>query len=132
MKIKIFYLFALIALAACKHKHDHEHPQTDESINIQVISPKADSVYQSGNRIAINIAMSFQYEMHGYHLKLTNETSPDLVIELKSHTHGKNLSIDTAFTPNVTAETQYKLWVLGEKDHSGNNTEKVVQFKVKP
>jgi hypothetical protein len=129
MKTKIFYLFALIVLAACKHKHDH--PQTEEPINIQVINPKADSVYQSGNRIAINIAMSFRYEMHGYHLKLTNETNPNLVIELKKHTHGQTFSIDTAFTPNVTAETQYKLWVLAEKDHDGNGTEKAIYFKVK-
>ncbi|MDB5208278.1 MAG: hypothetical protein JWR72_3353 [Flavisolibacter sp.] len=129
---KIFFIsssfITLIALSCTKHANDLE--ETMPRATIQILSPLAGAVYNSGDSVNIKAVAISTASIHGYDLIIRRANDTAQLYFNHVHEHNDTLQIDTrwkAAISNVSLEAEIVLYL----DHDGHTGMKKTNFKVK-
>lgn len=129
----IAFLAISTIIISCKKDEpvaeEHEHAAT---ATITITEPTADSTYEMGQSVNLNVDITGSSELHGYQVLLINETAVDTIIKWEVHEHNTTYAFDSTWINNVTAHSSMSCKVRAFIDHDGNYTDKSVSFHCHP
>ncbi len=127
VKFVLIALGALVALNSCKKDeddHDHDHDEENKSMQVTIDSPTEGQNFNLGEDVTISGSASANFEMHGYEVKLINESNNDSILfENFTHQHEENISFSETWTNNVDDHSDIRVEVSSLGDHEGTEKE---------
>lgn len=129
-------LFALIVLftisfTACK-KDDETTTPEDPKVNFSFTNPEAGKMYDNGDTVHMDGMISWENEMHGYEITLTNTSMDSVVFSKHEHEDGNTFHIHEAWKNNVMHHSDMKLTIDALTDHDGAKETKEIIFHCHP
>lgn len=120
----------ILLMAACQKKD--ETPVQPEQVSVDIVSPKQGQTYKYGDVVDINATVSYITQMHGYIIKIVDESSGTVYFETEGHVHGDYFVVTEKWTDTVQHDVQLKLKLTAIIDHENNNATAEVSFKSQP
>ncbi len=94
--------------------------------------PEAGKMYGKGDTVYINGTLSWENELHGYEITLTNVSADSTVFSAHGHEDAHTIYIDKLWVNNVTAHSDMKLTINALTDHEGAKESKEIMFHCHP
>lgn len=131
MKSK-FLIVSVLAVLLFGWSSCHKHGESE--IEIDIISPAANSVVSNPSSVSINISFkATKGELHEIEVKLYPKNNPgDRIIDFERHVHQKSFTFnETRDLSSYPAGTAFILKAEAEKDHDGDRkVEKSIEFRI--
>jgi hypothetical protein len=123
-------LTAISLLQACQKDQEAETVKADPIFTIP--APQENQVYNYGDTIRINGTITALYDMHGYNVKLYNETTQQFVVNQGYHQHASNFTVSETWKNTVSDTAKLKLTIDAAIDHEGGIATKEVTVTCYP
>ncbi len=120
----------ILLMAACQKKD--ETPVQPNEVSVDIISPKQGQTYKYGDVVDINATVSYITQMHGYIIKIVDETNGHVYFETEGHVHGDYFVVTEKWQNNIQHDVQLKLQLTAIIDHENNNATAEVSFNSQP
>ena len=116
-----------LAMLACREPafEDLEAPQ------ITIQSPTAQTVFESGEDIPLQILIEENDQLHEFQIVVVTQEGQIPVFNVSNHSHLQRLQINQSFSLTVMEETPLELEVLA-MDHHGNQDSTRILFQLVP
>lgn len=131
MKQTIIFLTLFSTILCACQKKDNTTPDASKVV-INVSSPSSGQVYHNGDSVHINATISYQSELHGYEVKITDTVTGNVIYNKAEHTHNDHFEINDAIQSTGSVPLYLKLEITTEIDHAGNDAERAVSFRYEP
>lgn len=126
------FAVSVLFSASCKKKEEAPAPEP-EKVVFSMVSPSEGQTFHHGDSVFIRFSTSFSTTLHGFEVKIVNESDNDAVVFDKHlHKHGTKIEIDTFWVNNVHHHSDMHLEIGAIKDHEGNKDIKEVHFHCHP
>lgn len=126
VKFIIIGLYVILGLTNCKKDDNNDNDQETETKQMIVVidNPTADQMFALDDVITISGSITANFDMHGYEVKLFNESNSDsLMFESFTHGHGESLNFSESWTNTVSDHSDVRVEVSALGDHEGVNRE---------
>jgi hypothetical protein len=122
--------FITITFTACKDG-DPATPETP-SVNFSIAEPVASTKFGKGDTVHINGMITWENELHGYELTVTNVTADSVVFTKHNHADGNTMHIHENWVNDVASHSDMSLTIDAFTDHDGAKETKVILFHCHP
>jgi hypothetical protein len=116
-------LIIIIGLTNCKKEvnDDNVLEETEvKKMNVVIDNPIADQTYALNEVITITGSITANFDMHGYEIKLFNESNSDsLMFESFTHGHGESMNFVELWSNTVSEHSNVRVEVSALGDHEG-------------
>lgn len=121
MKLIVTLLIGLSVLLACKK----DEPAT--TATIAFIEPTANDTIVAGGELHVEGTIVGNSEMHGYTLKMVNETTNEVLVNTTSSSHASSYAFHEHWDNNVTQNSIVAVTITAHLDDAGNQATKTVK-----
>jgi hypothetical protein len=118
MKKIQFIIPVLILLVGCKKEtplKEFKEPVLTWEL------PSDNQIINAGDTLFIRAKITAEDELHGYEVKLKNESNQQLLINQGYHVHGKTISMNEQHILNGNSASSFEIEINVAIDHSGTN-----------
>lgn len=123
-------VLAIVILASCQKKNNDAVNASAVAITVQ--TPTEAHVYHNGDTVKVNAHVSYNNELHGYEVKITDTVTGIVLFETEEHAHKDAFDISESWRANVTAVTNAVVSIVVSVDHSGAQAKKDVSIRIEP
>lgn len=118
MKKIQFLILVLILLVGCKKETPIK--EVKEPI-FSWESPSDNQIFNAGDTLFIRAIITAEDELHGYEVKLKNESNQQLPINQGYHVHGTTISVNEQHIFSGNTASNFEIEISAAIDHSGTN-----------
>ena len=126
IKLILTLLIGLSAVVACKK----DDPAT--SAVIEFIEPTATDTISAGDELHAEGTIIGNNEMHGYSLKMVNETTNEVLVNTTSSSHASSYAFHEHWVNNVTQNAVVAVTITANLDDAGNQATKTLKVVCLP
>lgn len=116
---------------ACKDDEETTTPEVP-TVEFTFTNPEGGKMYGRGDTVHIDGMISWENELHGYELTLTNTTMDSVVYTSHGHEDTKMIHIHKMWVNNVMHHSDMKLTIDALTDHDGTKETKAILFHCHP
>lgn len=126
IKLIITILIGMSTVIACKK----DEPAT--TAVIEFIEPSSMDTIISGEELHAEGTIVGNNEMHGYSLKMVNETTNEVLVNIASSSHATSYAFHEHWVNNVTQNAVVAVTITANLDDAGNQATKTVKVVCLP
>lgn len=128
----ITIIITLLSVQSCARKDNSSvTPQTTDELKINIISPTEDATYKKGDVIPLQAEISYDGELHGYIVRITDKES-NIVFETEGHTHDDKINIIETWINDISSSTELEVDFIAVIDHDEHTKNKSVKVNTQP
>jgi hypothetical protein len=120
-----------ITFSACKDDEEATFPEVP-IVDFTFTSPESGKMFGRGDTVYINGMISWENELHGYELTITNMSADSVVYTSHSHEDIKMIHIHKMWVNNLMHHSDMKLTIDAITDHVGAKETKEIMFHCHP
>ena len=126
--VTLISLFS-IALFSCQKNNNTVSP---DEVKITVNSPLSGQTFYSGDSVYIKANVSYNAELHGCEVKITDTATGLILFDNAQHTHNSQFDINNSWAQPVTKATPLRVTITAYVDHNGTQVTTNIDIVVKP
>ncbi len=120
----------LAGLLSCQKKDATPAQPGEVSININL--PEPNQKFKKGDTVHISGNISYISQMHGYIVRLYNDSTNTLIFEDEGHSHGDKIDVDAQWVDTLNVKAKLRLELIGVIDHDENEKSAYINIYSQP
>lgn len=121
-----------ITFTACKDDEETIITPEEETVEFTFTNPSDGTMYGLNDTVHIDGMISWENELHGYELTLTNMSVDSVVYTSHAHEDASTIHVHTLWVNNVINHSDMKLTIDAFTDHDGTKETKEIEFHCHP
>ncbi len=127
----LFIIGLLITAASCKKSESSGDPDPAQ-VSIIRSAPQSSQVFHKGDTVKMNAVVTAPFELHGYELIVTNETTGAVVYDVDEHVHDDHFNLEESWADTISGTAALKVMLTVELDHNGHSKSDSVMISTQP